>query len=40
LIDIGRALEALPPDWRDWGVFRAVTHHLVASLLEAEHDRI
>ena len=32
--DIANALEALPPDWIEWGRFRAAAHRLAIELLE------
>ncbi len=36
LIEIARDLESLPPQWRDWGRFRAVAHRLAGSVLSVE----
>lgn len=33
---VAEALEALPPDWADWGRFRAMAHRLAAHVLLAE----
>jgi ADP-ribose pyrophosphatase YjhB (NUDIX family) len=33
LLDVAAQLEHLEPEWRDWGQFRAVAHHMVHELL-------
>jgi len=38
LQQIAKQLEALPPDWRDWGLFRASMHRLAVDLLRGDQD--
>ncbi len=33
---VADALDRLPPDWRDWGRFRAAAHRMAASILLGE----
>lgn len=37
---LARKLEALPPDWADWGRFRATAHWLAVEVLSREHDAV
>lgn len=38
LLDVATTLEKLPPDWVDWGRFRATAHRLVVELLAGQGD--
>jgi 8-oxo-dGTP pyrophosphatase MutT (NUDIX family) len=38
LSSVAEELEALPPDWSDWGHFRAAAHRLAASVLVGEES--
>jgi len=31
-------LEALPPEWSDWGRFRAIAHRVILEILSPNHD--
>jgi len=33
LLNVAGNLERLPPDWRDWGLYRAIPHRLAAEVL-------
>jgi 8-oxo-dGTP pyrophosphatase MutT (NUDIX family) len=37
LIDLAEQLEALPPDWNDWGRFRAMPHRFAVEVLTEKH---
>ena len=36
LNEVAEKLETLPPDWLDWGRYRATAHRLIVELLGAE----